>query len=42
VDPGDYIAKRRITQITNDGIYMESDTMLYFYDIRGNKVVKKK
>jgi hypothetical protein len=40
VDPGDVIAGRKITRITNDGIYMQSDTAMYFYDIYGN-VVKK-
>jgi hypothetical protein len=42
VDPGDRVAGRRITRITNDGIYMESDTAYYFYDIYGNVVKKDK
>jgi hypothetical protein len=42
VDPGDMVAGRKITRITNDGIYMESDTMMYFYDIYGNLVTKSK
>jgi hypothetical protein len=42
VDPGDKVAGRRITKITNDGLYMESDTTYYFYDIYGNVVKKNK
>jgi hypothetical protein len=42
VDPGDRVAGRRITKITNDGLYMESDTTYYFYDIYGNIVKKSK
>ena len=42
VDPGDRVAGRRITKITNDGLYMESDTSYYFYDIYGNVVKKNK
>ena len=40
VDPGDAVAGRKITRITNEGIYMESDSVMFFYDIYGN-VVKK-
>jgi hypothetical protein len=42
VDPGDKVAGRKITRITNDGLYMESDTAYYFYDIYGNVVKKNK
>jgi hypothetical protein len=42
VDVGDKVAGRKITRITNEGIYMESDAMLYFYDIYGNVVRKSK
>jgi hypothetical protein len=42
VDVGDKVAGRKITRITNEGIYMESPTMLYFYDIYGNVVRKSK
>lgn len=42
VDPGDKVAGRKITKITNDGLYMESDTTYYFYDIYGNVVKKSK
>jgi len=42
VDVGDKVAGRKITRITNEGIYMESETMLYFYDIYGNVVRKSK
>ena len=42
VDPGDVVAGRKITKITNDGIYMETDTSYYFYDIYGNVVKKNK
>lgn len=42
VDVGDKVAGRNITRITNEGIYMESDAMLYFYDIYGNVVRKSK
>jgi hypothetical protein len=42
VDPGDRVAGRKITKITNDGLYMESDTTYYFYDIYGNIVKKSK
>jgi hypothetical protein len=42
VDVGDKVVGRKITRITNEGIYMESETMLYFYDIYGNAVRKSK
>jgi hypothetical protein len=42
VDPGDVVAGRKITKITNDGIYMETDVSYYFYDIYGNVVKKDK
>jgi hypothetical protein len=42
VDVGDKVAGRKITRITNEGIYMESSTMLFFYDIYGNVVRKEK
>lgn len=42
VDPGDLVAGRKITKITNDGIYMESDSCYFFYDIYGNVVKKSK
>jgi hypothetical protein len=42
VDVGDKVVGRKITRITNEGIYMESETMLYFYDIYGNVVRKSK
>jgi hypothetical protein len=42
VDAGDKVAGRRILRITNEGIYMESDSMLYFYDIYGNVVKRNK
>jgi hypothetical protein len=42
VDPGDVVAGRKITKITNDGIYMETDASYYFYDIYGNVVKKDK
>jgi hypothetical protein len=42
VDVGDKVAGRKITRITNEGIYMESETMLFFYDIYGNVVRKSK
>jgi hypothetical protein len=42
VDPGDKVAGRKITKITNDGLYMESDTLYFFYDIYGNVVKKNK
>jgi hypothetical protein len=42
VDPGDRIAGRTITKITNDGIYMETSNAFYFYDIYGNVVKKDK
>ncbi|MBN1131155.1 MAG: hypothetical protein JXA71_19350 [Chitinispirillaceae bacterium] len=42
VDPGDHVAGRKITRITNDGIYMETATSYYFYDIYGNVVKKDK
>jgi hypothetical protein len=42
VDPGDVVAGRKISRITNEGIYMESETDQYFYDIYGNIVKKSK
>jgi hypothetical protein len=42
VDPGDVVAGRKITRITNEGIYMESDEAVYFYDIYGHAVKKSK
>ena len=42
VDPGDKVAGRTITKITNDGIYMETGDAFYFYDIYGNVVKKDK
>ena len=42
VDPGDRVAGRKITKITNDGLYMETDSTYYFYDIYGNVVKKSK
>lgn len=42
VDPGDRVAGRKITKITSDGIYMETDDAYYFYDIYGNVVKKDK
>jgi hypothetical protein len=42
VEQGDLVSGRKITRITNEGIYMESDSMMYFYDIYGNVVRKSK
>jgi hypothetical protein len=42
VDPGDIVAGRKITRITNEGIYMEDNTLYYFYDIYGKRMTKKK
>jgi hypothetical protein len=42
VEKGDMVGGRKITHITNEGIYMEADTMMYFYDIYGNVVKKSK
>lgn len=42
VEKGDMVGGRKITHITNEGIYMEADTMMYFYDINGNVVKKSK
>jgi hypothetical protein len=42
VEQGDLVSNRKITRITNEGIYMESDSMMFFYDIYGNVVRKSK
>ena len=42
VEKGDMVGGRKISHITNEGIYMETDTMMYFYDIYGNVVKKSK
>jgi hypothetical protein len=42
VDPGDVIAGRKITKITNEGIYMENDSLYFFYDIYGKKGTRLK
>ena len=42
VEQGDLVGGRKITRITNEGIYMESDSTMYFYDIYGNVVRKSK
>jgi hypothetical protein len=42
VDAGDKIAGRKILRITNEGIYMETDSLLSFYDIYGNVVKRNK
>jgi hypothetical protein len=42
VEPDNVVAGRKITKITNDGIYMETATTDYFYDIYGNVVTKSK
>lgn len=42
VEQGDLVSNRKITRITNEGIYMESDSMIFFYDIYGNVVRKSK
>jgi len=42
VETDNTVAGRKITKITNDGIYMENATTDYFYDIYGNVVTKSK
>jgi hypothetical protein len=42
VETDNMVAGRKITKITNDGIYMETSTTDYFYDIYGNVVTKSK
>ena len=42
VEKGDMVGGRKITHITNEGIYMESDSIMYFFDIYGNVVKKSK
>jgi hypothetical protein len=42
VEPGDVVANRKITKITNEGIYMETDSLYYFYDIYGKKGTRLK
>lgn len=42
VEADNVVAGRKITKITNDGIYMETATTDYFYDIYGNVVTKSK
>jgi hypothetical protein len=42
VEQGDNVGGRKITRITNEGIYMDSDSAMYFYDIYGNVVKKNK
>lgn len=42
VETDNSVAGRKITKITNDGIYMETATTSYFYDIYGNVVTKSK
>jgi hypothetical protein len=42
VEAGDKVAGRRITRVTNEGIYMEDDSLYYFYDISGNRGTKKR
>jgi hypothetical protein len=42
VEAGDNAAGRKITRITNEGIYMENDSMYYYYDIYGKKATKQK
>jgi hypothetical protein len=42
VEPGNSVAGRKITRITAEGIYMETATTEYFYDIYGNVVTKSR
>lgn len=40
VDVGDVVSGRKITKITNEGVWMENDTMSFFYDDNGHKEIK--
>lgn len=42
VEVGDKVGPRKIYKITSDRIFMESDSLYYYYDISGMKGVKKK
>jgi hypothetical protein len=42
VEDGDVIGGRKISSVTKDGLYMESNTQLFFYDIYGNRKSKPK
>jgi hypothetical protein len=42
VETGEVVAGRKISRISNEGIYMENDSMYYFYDIHGEKASKYK
>jgi hypothetical protein len=42
VDQGDVVAGRKITKISNEAIFMENDSMTFFYDIYGKKEEKRK
>ena len=42
VDQGDVVAGRKITKISNEAIFMENDSMTFFYDIYGKKGEKFK
>jgi hypothetical protein len=42
VEQGDIVAGRKITRITNEGVFMENDSINYFYDIFGKKEEKLK
>jgi hypothetical protein len=38
VDPGDVVGGRKISRITGEGVYMETDSLLYYYDIYGKRL----
>jgi hypothetical protein len=42
VEPGDVVAGRRITKISPEGIFMENDSLYFFYDIFGKKGTRLK
>ncbi len=42
VETSDVVAGRKVVQINQNGIVLESATALYFYDIRGNRQEKPK
>jgi hypothetical protein len=42
VDVGDVVSGRRITRITNEGIFMESSTQTFYYDIYGKRQIRNK
>jgi len=42
VNAGDVVAGRRITKITNEGIFMESGTQSFYYDIYGKRQTRNK